>query len=62
MLLIIFPLLTGLLTGMPSAYVGITIALLPVFNLGGTLHLGAVMLAFMAGHIEMLTPSTYVLF
>jgi len=57
-LLIIFPLMTGLLTGMPSAFVGITYPILvPVFNLGGSLHLGAVMLAFVAGHIgAMLSP------
>ncbi|NLW56324.1 MAG: DUF401 family protein [Firmicutes bacterium] len=57
-LIIIFPFLIGLLTGMPSAFVGITYPLLlPVFNLGGSLHLGAIMLAFVAGHIgTMLSP------
>lgn len=51
-LLIVFPFIIGLLTGMPSAFVGITYpVLLPIFNHGGILHLGALMLAFVAGHI-----------
>ncbi len=57
-LLIVFPFTMGLLTAMPSAFVGITYpVLLPIFNHGGLLHLGAVMLAYVAGHIgTMLSP------
>ena len=57
-LIIVFPLMIGLLTGLPSAVVGITYPILvPVFNHGGMLHLGALMLAFVAGHVgSMLSP------
>ncbi len=57
-LIMLFPFLIGLLTGMPSAFVGITYPLLlPVFNSGGLLHPGALMLAYVAGHVgTMLSP------
>lgn len=57
-LMIVFPFVIGLLTAMPSAFVGITYpVLLPIFNQGGVLHLGAVILAYVAGHIgTMLSP------
>ena len=57
-LIIVFPFVIGLLTAMPSAFVGITYPiLLPIFNHGGMLYLGAVMLAYVAGHIgTMLSP------